>query len=475
MADLEILVTYRCLHEVLENQGYSNLVLKQVLSSREVSTRPEIGRWAKARITARVYGVVTWTVSIDSILTRFLKKELSDLDGSVRTCLRMGVWELIFAHRGHTYSGPGRVDVMVSLAKEVCPRGAEGLVNAVLRKVLVLSEGLPLTEDLNSVIPDFPEKRLDLRYGIKKEIVGCFVKWYGTEKAKLIMKSFLRVPSVTFRVNTTKVSDREALLKEMKNEDVYASSGKFLSCEIDLFPSDNMSDVIKSACYKDGLISVQSTSAMLVGLICDPKPGWNILDTCSAPGGKTTHLAELMQDQGHIDALDANEVRLKMVDEAAERLGLSIISTLHYDATYLTEEKEMLLPEYDLVLCDVPCSGLGLLHRKPDIRLSMTYEKMQELLPVQESILENSCQRVKKGGYLVYSTCTIDPAENEDRIDAFLSTHPEFECVPFDALLSEKLRENERLLEESKEGKMTILPDEDGMDGFFIAKMRRRT
>jgi 16S rRNA (cytosine967-C5)-methyltransferase len=213
---------------------------------------------------------------------------------------------------------------------------------------------------------------------------------------------------------------------------------------------------------------------MLVGRIADPKENWDVLDTCSAPGGKTAHLAESMGNKGHIDALDANDVRLKMVEQTAERLGLSIISTMHYDCTYLKEETEKLLREYDLVLCDVPCSGLGLLHRKPDIRLSMSYEKMQDLLPVQESILENSCLRVKKGGFLIYSTCTINPNENEKQVEAFLSRHEDFECVPFTDLLPEKLENNPRLAMESGKGMMTILPDEEGMDGFFIAKMRRK-
>ena len=213
---------------------------------------------------------------------------------------------------------------------------------------------------------------------------------------------------------------------------------------------------------------------MLVGVICDPDPSWNILDTCSAPGGKTCHLAELMDGKGHIDALDASDVRLKMVDETAERLGLSSISTLHYDATFLKDEKEKLLPSYDLVLCDVPCSGLGLLHRKPDIRLTMTYEKMQDLVEVQKEILENSCLRVRNGGYLVYSTCTVNPNENELQVESFLSRHPEFECVSFAELLPEELKKNSRLVNSAGEGKMTILPDEDDMDGFFIAKMRRK-
>ena len=186
---------------------------------------------------------------------------------------------------------------------------------------------------------------------------------------------------MTVRANLFRTSVKD-LENELTKEGISFSESEVLPYGIEF--SGNPTDISTLESYRNGLFSVQSLSAMLVGHIADPKPGFSVLDTCSAPGGKTTHMAEIMKDQGRIDALDANEVRLRMVDEAAARLGLSIIHTMPYDCTYLQEEKEKLLAQYDLVLCDVPCSGLGLLHRKPDIRLTMDYEKMQSLLPVQE-------------------------------------------------------------------------------------------
>lgn len=445
---------YRCLMEVLENEGYSNLVLKQELSGSDLSSQD------RSFVTAMVYGTVTRVYTIDALLAPYLKREIDKLDASVRTCLRMGAWQVLFAYGVKDYAA---VSATVDLARNVCPKGSETLVNAVLRKIA--KEG---SEKLSEI----PEKKLNIRYSLKSEIAGCLVKWYGREKAERIMEAYLSIPKVTVRPNLLKVSDTDTLIKELEKDSIHAEMDPVLPEAADI-PGNSM-DISEAVSYREGHFSVQSLSAMLVGRIASPQENWNVLDTCSAPGGKTAHLAEKMKNKGHIDALDANDVRLKMVSQTAERLGLSIISTMHYDCTYLKDETEKLLKEYDMVLCDVPCSGLGLLHRKPDIRLSMSYEKMQELLPVQESILENSCLRVKKGGYLIYSTCTINPNENENQVESFLSRHDDFECVSFRDLLPEKLQNNERLSKQSGEGMMTILPDEDGMDGFFIAKLRRK-
>ncbi|MBO4687319.1 MAG: 16S rRNA (cytosine(967)-C(5))-methyltransferase RsmB [Clostridiales bacterium] len=448
------ITAYRCLFEVLENQGYSNLVLKQELSGSFLDEKN------RAFVTAMVYGTVTRVYTIDAMLAPYLKKKLCDIDAPVRTCLRMGAWQVLFAYGVKDYAA---VSSTVDLTREVCGKGTERLVNAVLRR---------LAEEGKSQLEAIPLKRADVRYSLKSEIAGCFIKWYGREKAEKIMDAYLTVPKVTLRPNRIRVPEIETLIEKLGEDGLHATVDPILPEAISI--SEQSRDVSETSAFAEGDFSVQSLSAMLVGRICDPEPQWNILDTCSAPGGKTAHLAELQGDQGHIDALDANEVRLQMVGKTAERLGLSSIVTFPYDCTYLSEEKERLLPEYDLVLCDVPCSGLGLLHRKPDIRLSMTYEKMQQLLPVQKSILENASLRVRKGGYLVYSTCTVNPNENENQVVSFLREHPDFEMANFFALLPDALKGNERLAEESRKGCMTILPDEEGMDGFFIAKLRRR-
>ena len=445
---------YACLYEVFENQAYSNLVLKQELKKSAFSSQE------KAFVTALFYGTITRCYSIDAVLDRFLKKPVSRLDGKVRTCLRMGAWQVLFSFGVKDYAA---VDSIVSLTKKVSHEGAAKLVNAVLRRVA--DEGKTYFQNLNP-------KNVAVRYSLKSEIAGCFVKWFGQEKAASVLEAFLTEPDVTLRRNTYGYPSEEDFLSMAEKDRIALEKEPLLPYSYRVC-SDSM-EISDSEIFRTGSCSVQSLSAMLVAHIADPKAGMSVLDTCSAPGGKTAHMAEIMKNEGRIDALDANEVRLRMVDETAQRLGLSIIRTMPYDCTYLKEEKEVLLSEYDLVLCDVPCSGLGLLHRKPDIRLSMTYEKMQSLISVQKEILENSCLRVKKGGMLVYSTCTIDPGENEKQIESFLADHPEFERLPFTDLLSETLLSNPRIREEAEKGYMTLLPDEGPFDGFFMAKLRRK-
>ncbi|MBR3058481.1 MAG: 16S rRNA (cytosine(967)-C(5))-methyltransferase RsmB [Clostridiales bacterium] len=445
---------YRCLYEVFENGAYSNLVLKQEFRKKSLSSQD------KAFVTALFYGTITRSFTLDAVLNRYLKKDISQLDSKVRTCLRMGAWQVLYSFGMKDYAA---VDSIVALTKNVSNEGAAGLVNAVLRKAA--KEGKDYLSQLNP-------KNVAVRYSLKSEIAGCFVKWFGLEKASSVLEAMLSEPGVTLRRNTFLFPSEKDFLKKAEAEKISVSSSPVLPYAYSL--KEGNIDISESELYSSGACSVQSLSAMLVAHIACPQAGMDILDTCSAPGGKTAHMAELMGNTGHIDALDANEVRLRMVSETAERLGLSCIRTMPYDCTYLKEEKEKLLKEYDLVLCDVPCSGLGLLHRKPDIRLTMTYEKMQALIAVQKEILENSCERVKRGGTLIYSTCTIDPDENEKQIDAFLDTHPEFERIAFTELLSEMLQSNGRIREESAKGYMTLLPDEGPFDGFFMARLRRK-
>ena len=445
---------YACLYEVLENQGYSNLVLSRSLRKTPLSSAE------KSFATALFYGTVTRVFTLDAVLKQYLRQELDALDPEVRTCLRMGAWQILYSYGVKEYAA---VDSIVALTKKVSNPGAAKMVNAVLRKVS--AEG-------REWLARVPSKNLSVRYSVKPEIAGCFEKWYGKEKADSILAAYLNTPKVTIRVNPLSQISREQLLSEMKEDGLSATESPVLPYCLEL--SGDVVDLSSADTYCKGRYSVQSLSAMLVGHIASPKPGMSVLDTCSAPGGKTTHMAEIMEDQGRIDALDANEIRLKMVQESAQRLGISVIHTMPYDATFLSEEKEKLLFEYDLVLCDVPCSGLGLLHRKPDIRLSMSYEKMQDLLQVQSGILDNSCLRVKKGGTLIYSTCTVNPNENEKQIKSFLERHPDFEMLSYDELLPNVLQSSESLVRGAKEGMMTLLPDEGDVDGFFIAKLRRK-
>jgi 16S rRNA (cytosine967-C5)-methyltransferase len=227
--------------------------------------------------------------------------------------------------------------------------------------------------------------------------------------------------------------------------------------------------------FREGLFMIQDEGAMLASYLLEPEKGQNILDVCSAPGGKSCHIAELMGDKGRVLALDLYETRLELVEQNQGRLGITCIDTEAADSTKLQEEIPQYLGFFDGVLADVPCSGLGLLLRKPDIRLTMTYEKMQELIIVQARILRQAADFVKPGGTLVYSTCTINPNENDIQADLFLADRTDFEKYPFSDILPEKIAaSNPEHVESAANARLQLLPDSDGCDGFFIARFRRK-
>ena len=208
---------------------------------------------------------------------------------------------------------------------------------------------------------------------------------------------------------------------------------------------------------------VQGEAAQLASLAAQPAPGMKILDCCAAPGGKSTHMAALSGDKADILALDINASRTELIRQNAQRLGVKCIRTGVADSSVYDDDKD-----FDLVLCDAPCSGLGIMGGKPDIRLTITYERIAEITLKQEQILDNVSRLVKKGGVLVYSTCTINRGENEEQVMKFMERHPDFEPEAFDNILPDRLKSSH------VNGVLTLLPDEDGCEGFFISRLRRK-
>jgi len=221
-------------------------------------------------------------------------------------------------------------------------------------------------------------------------------------------------------------------------------------------------DVGESELYKKGYFTPQDISAAFASIVLNPKEEESVLDMCAAPGGKTTHMAELMKNKGSIIACDIHEHKIKIIKENAKRLGIDIIDAIRLDAS--VENKDF-IGKFDKVLADVPCSGLGIIRRKPDIKLNKNEPGISE---VQYKILENACKYLKPGGEMVYSTCTLNKRENEDIINRFLENNKGYEMVDISGFLPEQLKK-----EESKMGYVTFYPNIDGIDGFFIAKMKR--
>ena len=450
-------LAYTLLNRVLEDGAYAHLVVQNYLETSGLDKRD------RSFALALFYGVLEKVYTLDFYLKKYVSRDFVSLDPAVRTILRMGAWQLLYANSVPDFAA---VKESVELLRVYSNEGAVKMGNAVLR---VFSKAIHAQE----IVPE--KETLDVQYSLSKELVGCFKKWFGLERAESILAAFSGMSSVCVRVNKLHI-EPEQLREKLAQEGVAASDALLLknaaiSISLD---GENPQDI---KAHQDGLFMIQDEGAMLAALVAAPKPGSKTLDVCAAPGGKSCHLAELMQNNGELIALDIYPERVKKISENAQRLGISIIHAQEGDVTDFEALKRAGLEpkSFDTVLADVPCSGLGLLRRKPDIRMNMTYEKIQQLLPLQESILAESSRFVRPGGFLIYSTCTVNPKENEEQIQNFLKKNEAFAPVSLEQILIDEMGENaQRHVDEAKLGYITLLPDTDKCDGFFIAKLHRK-
>ena len=433
MEDRELV--YSILYDCFENKAFSNLSL----------AKGGIDDFVRAA----VYGTLTYVYAEDYLIKKVSGRDTASLDAAVLTILRFGVWQIIYSNKVPDYAA---VNTSVELASKHAPR-AKGLVNALLRKVAALT---PEERDLSS------SKSVEAAFSLKPEIYGILKKSYGAERAPSIARALLEPSPLSIRVNTLK-TDAHALADELREEGFEVGEASFMKDALVLKPTASSPSIERSKAYLSGKFMVQGEAAQLASVVADPGKGMKILDCCSAPGGKSTHLAALTCDEADILALDINSSRIELVKQNAERLGISSIRTGEADSSVFNGESG-----FDLVLCDAPCSGLGIMGGKPDIRLTITYDRIVEIEQRQEQILDNVCGLVKEGGVLVYSTCTVNRGENEDQVLSFLERHPEFEPEAFDNLLPDRLKSSHL------NGMLTLLPDEDGCEGFFISRLRRK-
>ncbi len=449
-------------YAVMENDSYTNLSVNQAFSGKNLSSLD------RSFATALSYGTITRIVPIDAILSKYSAKPLDRLEPLIRTLLRVGAWQIFWSDRIPDFAA---CNESVKLAKRLTNPGAATYVNALLRTLI---------REKSSILQEFilAPKEFDLRCCLPRELAGSFKKWFGETRAIALCEAMNEPSAATARVNTHR-SSVEKVRNSLDLSGCSTSDPVFMEDAFSLRTNGAMLETFPA--FLQGEFVIQDEAAMLVSVIADPKPNQRVIDLCAAPGGKACHMAGRMQDQGEILACDINPARLELVRQNAARLGLSILRTLTMDACSITPvtfdpEGDPLLSRADIVLADVPCSGLGILGKKPDIRIHMTYEKMVSLYPLQERILENAAALVKPGGLLVYSTCTLNPKENQDRIRQFLDIHAGlFEPVDFSPLLPDRLVElDPSLAVEAAGGMLTLFPDRHCCDGFFIAKLRRK-
>ncbi|MBO9998551.1 MAG: 16S rRNA (cytosine(967)-C(5))-methyltransferase [Cyanobacteria bacterium SID2] len=439
-------VAFLALKDVYRKGAYADVALDRGFAKSKL---PAIDR---GLATELVYGCVRRQRSLDAVLDRFAKKPAAQQPPDLRILLHLGLYQLMFLDR---MSDAAAVDTTVKLAKENRMAGLSGVVNGVLRQYLRSTSDRSFPIDL----PDDPMSQLGIRYSYPDWIVKIWLDRLGFEEAEQLGQWFNRSPQLHLRVNplkttveTVETAWREAGVNVERMPHVPQGLNVKNAGNVEALPG-----------YAEGWWTVQDSSAQLVTHLLDPQPGESIVDACAAPGGKTTHIAELMGDTGKIWAIDRTASRLKKVRENLDRLQLNSIEVLEADSRNLPQFEGSI----DRVLLDAPCSGLGTLHRRADLRWRQTPETTKELATLQGELLEACAKWVKPGGILVYATCTVNELENENVVQPFLERHPDWQIEsptldsPVASLATPK-------------GWICVWPHRHQMDGFFMVRLKRR-
>lgn len=424
-----------------KNQAYSNLLLNETIKRHKIEAKD------RALLTELTYGTLQHKMTIDYYLEPFIR---GSIDHWVRWLLRISLYQMQYLTRIPAHAA---VNEAVEIAKHRGHRGIASTVNGILRSVL--RQGVPSINDIEN-----PIERLAIETSHPIWLVQRFVNNYGLEVATGMLHENNVPPIQTVRVNTTKVTVEQAVA-ELEEEGLTAKQS-------DVIPEClhvTNGQPARTNAFKEGHITIQDESSMIPANVLKPSPGMRVLDMCAAPGGKTTHLAEIMKNEGSILATDLHPHKLDLIDHNTERLGLDIIETAPIDGR---KAPEFLQAEsYDAILVDAPCSGLGVMRRKPDIKYTKREEDLENLQTIQLALLDAATKVLKIKGKLVYSTCTVDKQENEGTVNAFLAAHPEMEAIQLESLPT-------KLAEKQANGMLQVFPQDFGSDGFFVAAFRKK-
>lgn len=417
--------------------GWSNGVLK------EYTTRDRLDSRDSALAARLCYGVVQNRNCLDFYLRQLLTGKLKNLHPAVRDILHLGLYQIYFMDK---IPESAAVNETVELAKKYCPkqRNAPGLVNGVLRNA-VRSKG-----SLNEPVS------WEDKYSHPGELINLLKTYVGKERLEPMLRANNEIAPMTVQVNTLRTT-AAALMESLKAEGVTAEEHPWLAGCLVLSGTGNLE---KLPSFREGLFYVQDAAARLSVLCAGLRPGQKVLDCCASPGGKSFAAAIAMEGQGSITACDVYPHKIELIVKGAERLGLENITAVLQDGTQLQED---FAERFDAVIADVPCSGLGIIRKKPDIRYK-NLSDLAELPPLQKKILDNAARYVKPGGLLLYSTCTLVWAENEGMVEDFLRTHPDFTTEPLPLLAP---------FPKNESGMQALVPGEYDTDGFFICRLRR--
>ncbi|MGN5882149.1 MULTISPECIES: 16S rRNA (cytosine(967)-C(5))-methyltransferase RsmB [Staphylococcus] len=424
---------FETLLSINQDKAYSNLKINEVLKESDMS------RADKGLFTELVYGTLKHKFTLDYYLKPFVQTRIK---GWMRTLLWMSIYQYKYLDKIPDHA---IINEAVEIAKQRGGLHNSKVVNGILRNMMrsVLPNPSEIKDD---------QQRIAIEYSLPKWIVKHWVTHHGLETTEAIAKSLIERPGQTVRVNTNRTTVEDAIARLEKEEYEVQQDNDIAYC-LHIYGRP----VVESRAFKDGYVSIQDKSSMFVAEILAPSEGEMILDACSAPGGKACQTAELLQGTGQVDATDIHEHKIELIEHNIKKLRLNNVHAFQHDATQPYDKK------YDKILVDAPCSGLGVLRHKPEIKYAQTKDTVDGLVELQLKIMNNIKDFVKPGGVIVYSTCTIEQMENENVIYTFLKQNKDFEFEPFS---------HPRTGEKVKT--LQILPQDFNSDGFFITKIRRK-
>ena len=432
-------IALKTLYKIDKDEAYSNIALdenikenKNKLDDRDTGFISEI-----------VYGVTSWKLTIDEIIKKYSKLKLKKISPWILNILRMGIYQIVFLDK---VPKSAAVNESVNLAKRYGHKGSSNFVNAILRKVE--------KKDYEAFFEiENPIERISKTTSMPVWMIEELLKENDIEKVEEICKASNIKPKVAIRINRLKTNKQE-LENLLKERDIVFKEGKLE----DFLILEKTKNIEQLDLFKQGYFTVQDEGAGLIAKVVDPKPNELVLDACSSPGGKTTYMAELMENKGEIIAWDLHPHRVQLVEENAKRLNIHIIKTECQDAmVYKKEYTE----KFDKILLDVPCLGIGVLKRKPDIKWKRKPEDIEEITQIQQKILETCSKYLKAKGQMVYSTCSIFREENDKVIEKFLEKNQNFEYTKI------KMSKIENM------DKIQLYQNEE-TDGFFICKLQKK-
>ena len=433
--------------EVTRGEEYSHIALRNVLNKYQYLDKKE-----RAFITRVTEGTLEHMIEIDYIINQFSQVKVNKMKPVIRCIIRSAVYQLKYMD---SVPDSAVCNEAVKLAVKKGFYTLKGFVNGVLRNI---------ARNIDNVT--YPDKKdyvnyLSIRYSMPTWILEQWLRCYDKETIETMLEDFLKEKPTTIRWNPNCMS-KEALIESLEKEGAHVENHPYLPYALWISSYDYLADLES---FQKGGFYVQDISSMLVGHIANPKESDMVMDVCAAPGGKALHVAELLNGTGHVEARDLTDYKVNLIQENIFRSGMKNIDAVRWDATVLDEKS---VEQMDVVIADLPCSGLGVLGKKTDLKYKMTRETQEDLVSLQRQILSKVQAYVKQDGTLVYSTCTIHEEENMGNVRWFLEQHPQFELDSIEDIVCDVLKSSVQ-----EKGCLQLLPGVHESDGFFIAKFKK--